>query len=192
MVEREEKTVFESVESKLKTYAKVNFFLVIGIAILAFILIMAGILDGLNSAGALLAIILYAALVYDLLALCWFMYAFAEITESTKKTNEALRLTFAKQITMEQERQQEEKNAIEEKNRKEEEQKKAEEDAQAMERKRRYDAYWEAHAEEKSSLLAKREEATNALKSISGLATEERARLYNLITAIDDELKKER
>lgn len=192
MVEREEKTVFESVESKLKTYAKVNFFLVIGIAILAFILIMAGILDGLNSAGALLAIILYAALVYDLLALCWFMYAFAEITESTKKTNEALRLTFAKQITMEQERQQEEKNAIEEKNRKEEEQKKAEEDAQAMERKRRYDAYWEAHAEEKNSLLAKREEATNALKSISGLATEERARLYNLITAIDDELKKER
>ena len=73
-----------------------------------------------------------------------------------------------------------------------EKQKKAEEDAQAMERKRRYDAYWEAHAEEKSSLLAKREEATNALKSISGLATEERARLYNLITAIDNELKKER
>lgn len=191
MVEREEKMVFESVESKLKTYAKVNFGLVIGTAILAFI-VMISTLDNLNGLGALLVAFLYVVLVYDLLALCWFMYAFAEITESTKKTNEALRLTFARQISTEQEKRREEKKAIEEKNRKEEERKKAEEEARTMESKRRYDAYWETHAEERSSLLAKREEAVKALKSISGLATEERAKLSNLIAAIDEELKKER
>ena len=176
--------MFESVENKLKTYAKVNFGLVIGTAILAFI-VMVSTLNSLNGLGALLVVILYVILVYDLLALCWFMYAFAEITESTKKTNEALRLTFAKQITTEQEKQQEKK-------REEEARKKAEEEARMMESKRRYDAYWETHAEERNSLLAKREEAVKALKSISGLATEERAKLSNLIAAIDEELKKER
>lgn len=191
LVEREGKSVFESVENKLKTYAKVNFGLVIGTAILAFI-VMVSTLNSLNGLGALLVVILYVILVYDLLALCWFMYAFAEITESTKKTNEALRLTFAKQITTEQEKQQEEKKAIEEKKREEEARKKAEEEARMMESKRRYDAYWETHAEERNSLLAKREEAVKALKSISGLATEERAKLSNLIAAIDEELKKER
>lgn len=95
LVEREGTSVFESVENKLKTYAKVNFGLVIGTAILAFI-VMVSTLNSLNGLGALLVVILYVILVYDLLALCWFMYAFAEITESTKKTNEALRLTFCK------------------------------------------------------------------------------------------------
>ena len=187
--------VFESVESKLKTYAKVNFGLVIGTAILAFI-VMISTLDNLNGLGALLVVFLYVVLVYDLLALCWFMYAFAEITESTKKTNEALRLTFARQSFsfsfIRESASRSPKKAIEEKNRKEEERKKAEEEARTMESKRRYDAYWETHAEERSSLLAKREEAVKALKSISGLATEERAKLSNLIAAIDEELKKER
>lgn len=79
LVEREGKSVFESVENKLKTYAKVNFGLVIGTAILAFI-VMVSTLNSLNGLGALLVVILYVILVYDLLALCWFMYAFAEIT----------------------------------------------------------------------------------------------------------------
>ena len=50
--------MFESVENKLKTYAKVNFGLVIGTAILAFI-VMVSTLNSLNGLGALLVVILY-------------------------------------------------------------------------------------------------------------------------------------
>lgn len=63
LVEREGKSVFESVENKLKTYAKVNFGLVIGTAILAFI-VMVSTLNSLNGLGALLVVILYVILVY--------------------------------------------------------------------------------------------------------------------------------
>lgn len=66
LVEREGKSVFESVENKLKTYAKVNFGLVIGTAILAFI-VMVSTLNSLNGLGALLVVILYVILVYDLI-----------------------------------------------------------------------------------------------------------------------------
>ena len=59
-------------------------------------------------------------------------------------------------------------------------------------REKRFDDYWEAHAEEKAALLAKRAEAQNALKSIGSLATEERAKLQNIIAAIDAELTKDR
>ena len=61
LVEREGKSVFESVENKLKTYAKVNFGLVIGTAILAFI-VMVSTLNSLNGLGALLVVILYTEL----------------------------------------------------------------------------------------------------------------------------------
>ena len=59
------------------------------------------IISGINASNGLAALVLlllYAILVYSLIAVCWFMRAFAEITESVKATNKALQLTFERNI----------------------------------------------------------------------------------------------
>ena len=169
--------MFDNVEKKLKTYAMVNFVCVILIALIFFFAFILELLDD-GFLTAVLSLIVYVSVVYCLLASCWFMHAFAEITESVKATNKALQLTFEHNIA----------NA-------EEEHKKAAaavaESAEAARKKRFYD-YWQAHAEEKAALLAKKNEAQNALDSIGELATEERAKLQSIIDAIDKELTKDR
>lgn len=129
---------------------------------------------------------------YCLLASCWFMHAFAEITESVKATNKALQLTFEHNIANAEEEHKKAAAAVAESARKAlAEKKAAEAEAEAARKKRFYD-YWQAHAEEKAALLAKKNEAQNALDSIGELATEERAKLQSIIDAIDKELTKDR
>ena len=120
------------------------------------------------------------------------MHAFAEITESVKATNKALQLTFEHNIANAEEEHKKAAAAAAESARKAlAEKKAAEAEAEAARKKRFYD-YWQAHAEEKAALLAKKNEAQNALDSIGELATEERAKLQSIIDAIDKELTKDR
>ena len=99
--------MFENVEKKLKTYATVNF---VGVIIVALSLLFIGAVEFEDaSGGAVLVLFLaYALIVYCLLASCWFIQAFAEITESvkqiansTKQTNEILQTAFAGNISEE-------------------------------------------------------------------------------------------
>ena len=176
--------MFNNVEEKLKGFAKFNFVAVILFAALGFFALMSG-LKYANERESLLYLMTFAIIIYSLFAACWFMYAFAEITESVKETNKALQLTFERNISVAEEKHKKEAEAAAEAARRASEEKKAA-------RKKRFDDYWEAHAEEKAALLAKRAEAQNALNSIGSLATEERTKLQNIINAIDAELTKDR
>ena len=191
--------MFENVEKKLKTYARVNFIAVIFIAMIG-VLAIFGFAhdDGIGVVATLLILLGFALLIYVLLATCWFMYAFAEITESTKATNEALRLAFAKKLT-EELRQQAEAKAKADAAREAALQKAAQEraareaeEARKAERKRRYDAYWSAHADERNALNAKKEEAQDALTNIGRTVCPERDQLEALVRSIDEELNRER
>ena len=120
------------------------------------------------------------------------MHAFEEITESVKATNKALQLTFEHNIANAEEEHKKAAAAAAESARKALAEKKAvEAEAEAARKKRFYD-YWQAHAEEKAALLAKKEEAQKALDSVGGLAKEERTKLQSIIDAIDKELTKDR
>ena len=183
--------MFDNVEKKLKTYAMVNFVCVILIALIFFFAFILELLDD-GFLTAVLSLIVYVSVVYCLLASCWFMHAFAEITESVKATNKALQLTFEHNIANAEEEYKKAAAAVAESARKAlAEKKAAEAEAEAARKKRFYD-YWQAHAEEKAALLAKKNEAQNALDSIGELATEERAKLQSIIDAIDKELTKDR
>lgn len=172
--------MFDNVEKKLKTYAMVNFVCVILIALIFFFAFILELLDD-GFLTAVLSLIVYVSVVYCLLASCWFMHAFAEITESVKATNKALQLTFEHNIANAEEEHKKAAAAA------------AESATKALaERKKRFYDYWQAHAEEKAALLAKKNEAQNALDSIGELATEERAKLQSIIDAIDKELTKDR
>ena len=183
--------MFNNVEEKLKGFAKFNFVAVIIFAAVGFFALMSG-LKYADGGETLLYVMTFAIVIYSLFAVCWFMYAFAEITESVKETNKALQLTFERNIAEAEERRREEAEARDEEAKAEEEKAKTEAEAAEAARKKRFNDYWEAHAEEKAALLAKRAEAQNALNSISSLATEERTKLQNIINAIDAELTKDR
>ena len=183
--------MFNHVEEKLKTFAVVNFVCVIIITVFFFFAFILEFLDE-GFLIAVLSLITYCAVVYCLLASCWFMHAFAEITESVKETNKALQLTFERNISVAEEKHKKEAEAAAEAARRASAEKNAAEAAEKVARRKRFDDYWEAHAEEKAALLAKRAEAQNALNSISSLATEERTKLQNIINAIDAELTKDR
>lgn len=179
--------MFENVEKKLKTYATVNF---VGVIIVALSLLFTGAVEfGDASGGAVLVLLLaYALIVYCLLASCWFIQAFAEITESVKRTNEILQIAFADNIAeakvkakKDAEKQAEAERILAE-----------EERALEEEKAERHKAYWAEHADERATLLAKKREAEKALKSVGSLAGKERAQLQKLIDIIDEELNKER
>ena len=183
--------MFNNVEEKLKGFAKFNFVAVILFAALGFFALMSG-LKYANERESLLYLMTFAIIIYSLFAACWFMYAFAEITESVKETNKALQLTFERNISVAEEKHKKEAEAAAEAARRASAEKNAAEAAEKVARRKRFDDYWEAHAEEKAALLAKRAEAQNALNSINSLATEERTKLQNIINAIDAELTKDR
>lgn len=208
--------MFENVEKKLKTYATVNF---VGVIIVALSLLFIGAVEFEDaSGGAVLVLFLaYALIVYCLLASCWFIQAFAEITESvkqiansTKQTNEILQTAFAGNISEEKkkahklllaeaeaariaaEKKAEAERIAAEKKAEAERILAEEKRALAEEKARRHKAYWAEHTEERSALLAKRREAEEALKTIGSLAGKERDQLQKLISGIDEELNKER
>lgn len=197
--------MFENVEKKLKTYATVNF---VGVIIVALLLLFTGAVEFRHaSGGAVLVLFLaYALIVYCLLASCWFIQAFAEITESvkqiansTKQTNEILQTAFAGNISEEKKKAHKlllaeaEAARIAAEKKAEAERILAEEKrALAEEKARRHKAYWAEHTEERSALLAKRREAEEALKTVGSLAGKERDQLQKLISGIDEELNKER
>ena len=190
--------MFENVEGKLKTYATVNF---VGVIIVALSLLFTGAVEFRHaSGGAVLVLFLaYALIVYCLLASCWFIQAFAEITESVKRTNEILQIAFADNISeaREKARQEAESKAkaeriIAEKQAEAERILAEEKRALAEEKAKRHKAYWAEHADERAALLAKRREAEEALKSVGSLAGKEREQLQKLIGNIDEELNKER
>ena len=197
--------MFENVEKKLKTYATVNF---VGVIIVALSLLFIGAVEFEDaSGGAVLVLFLaYALIVYCLLASCWFIQAFAEITESvkqiansTKQTNEILQTAFAGNISEEKKKAHKlllaeaEAARIAAEKKAEAERILAEEKrALAEEKARRHKAYWAEHTEERSALLAKRREAEEALKTVGSLAGKEREQLQKLIGSIDEELNKER
>lgn len=208
--------MFENVEKKLKTYATVNF---VGVIIVALLLLFTGEVEFRHaSGGAVLVLFLaYALIVYCLLASCWFIQAFAEITESvkqiansTKQTNEILQTAFAGNISEEKkkahklllaeaeaariaaEKKAEAERIAAEKKAEAERILAEEKRALAEEKARRHKAYWAEHTEERSALLAKRREAEEALKTVGSLAGKERDQLQKLISGIDEELNKER
>lgn len=190
--------MFENVEKKLKTYATVNF---VGVIIVALSLLFTGAVEFRHaSGGAVLVLFLaYALIVYCLLASCWFIQAFAEITESVKHTNEILQIAFAGNIAEAKEKAKKdaeleaEKERIAAEKQAEAERILAEERcALAEEKEQRHKAYWEEHTEEMSALIAKKREAEKALKSVGSLAGKEREQLQKLISSIDEELNKER
>ena len=206
--------MFENVEKKLKTYATANFVCVIVFAIFLF---LAGVssddlgyaLRHMNGLGFLLVFLLlssYALIVYALLASCWFIQAFAEITESvkkitdsTKQTNEILQTAFAENISEEKKKthklllaEAEAARIAAEKKAEAERVLAAKQRAIFEEKQQRYKAYWAEHADERAALLAKRREAEDALKSVGSLAGKEREQLQKLIGSIDEELNKER
>ena len=183
--------MFDNVEKKLKTYAMVKFVCVILIAVIFFFAFILEFLDN-GFLTAVLSLIVYVSVVYCLLAACWFMHAFAEITESVKATNKALQLAFEHNIADAEEEHRKEAEAKAEKAKAEADKVAAEAAAAEAARKKRFDDYWDSHQDEAEALIAKKEEATTALNSISGLATEERAKLQNIIDAIDVELTKDR
>ncbi len=183
--------MFNNVEEKLKGYAKFNFVAVIIFAAVGFFVLMSG-LKYANERETLLYVMTFAIIIYSLLAVCWFMYAFAEITESVKETNKALQLTFERNIADAEEKHRKDAEAKAEKAKAEADKAAAEAAAAEAARKKRFDDYWDSHQDEAKALIAKKEEATTALNSISGLATEERAKLQNIIDAIDEELTKDR
>lgn len=183
--------MFDNVEEKLKGYATFNFIAVIIFAVVGLFLLFSE-MHYANGLVVLVMLLLYAILIYSLIAVCWFMRAFAEITESVKATNKALQLTFERNIADAEEKHRKDAEAKAEKAKAEADKAAAEAAAAEAARKKRFDDYWDSHQDEAKALIAKKEEATTALNSISGLATEERAKLQNIIDAIDEELTKDR
>ena len=177
--------MFEKVENKLKVFAGVNFACSIIIAIFMLFVVLFEISDGADGLGVLLLVLGCGLAVYALLGTCWFIYAFAEILECTKKTSETLALAFAQNVADEQKKAEEARIA--------QERQRQQELALAAEKQReRNKQYWNEHKEEKEALCAKKKEAEEKLGKISTLAPEERKAIQNLIQAIDEELTKNR
>ncbi len=85
--------MFNHVEEKLKTFAVVNFVCVIIIAVFFFFAFILEFLDE-GFLIAVLSLITYCAVVYCLLASCWFMHAFAEILEGVGRVSAPLDKVF--------------------------------------------------------------------------------------------------
>jgi len=124
--------------------------------------------------------------------------AFADITESTRESAQALAqlntnlqkiylddIKAADRAEAEKERMERERAEWE---KKEKERIEAEKKQEAVRRK---EVYWKVHAKEKEALLAKREQAQRAL-NVGDLGAKEMQELKALILLIDNEFKRDR
>ena len=210
--------MFDGVGGKLKGFAVLNAVCTAIVALLGLIEIFM-LVDPLELSGweIFLTIVALALLVVGLLGGCWAIYAFGEVTERTtkidrnladanetlKETKELLRKAFVDPVAETERKEQAEAEAKaaaeaervraqEERARREAEAARAKAEAERAEKQRRYDEYWAAHAEERTALEAKRQEAKTALASLGKGARSEREKLNKLIDSIDLELKRER
>lgn len=187
--------MFDNVESKLKTVAKVNF--VAGI-IMAAICLFAAITNELLRTAF---VVLTAVMIVSGLVGSWLIYGFAEMIESSK---EICKLACATDFgTVKESEKLKLKHEKEARQREREAQKRKEEMRQRelevqwrMEQERakkeRINAYWSAHPDEKEKLLAKKAEAERVLNSAKNLDAKTRDKIKTLINSIDYELNKDR
>ena len=187
--------MFNDVESKLKTVAKVNF--VAGI-IMAVICLFAYITNELlqTAFAVLTAVMIVSGIIGS-----WLLYGFAEMIESSK---EICKLANATDFgTVKESEKLKLKNEKEARQREREAQKRKEEMRQRereaqwrMQQEQakndRINAYWSAHQDEKEKLLAKKAEAERVLNSAKNLDAKTRDKIKTLINSIDYELNKDR
>lgn len=181
--------MFENVEKKLKTLAKVNLYCGFILAGLSFIWVFVTAGDEATGWELLLAVVLAVVWVLIGFITSWPIYAFAEIVEGIKETNKTLKYVFQDDIRKYQgiERDQEQRKRSAERQREQEQQ---EANRLAEERKeKRIASYWALHSEEKKALLDKKAKAQALLKRVTG---KERDSLRELIRSINDELTKDR
>ena len=210
--------MFDRVGGKLKGFAVLNAVCTAIVALLGLIEIFM-LADDLYLSGweIVLMVVGLALLVVGLLGGCWAIYAFGEVTEratgidrkladtnkTLKETKELLRKAFMDPVA-ETERKEKAQAEAEEVAKAEQARIQAERAAEQAriraeldqkaraEKQRRYDEYWAAHAEERTALETKRQEAKAALASLGKGARSEREKLNKLIDSIDLELKRER
>ena len=210
--------MFDEVGGKLKGFAIFNVVCTVIVTVLGLIEIFM-LADDLYLSGwvIVLMVVCLALLVVAMLGGCWAIYAFGEVTEratgidrklvdankTLKETKELLRKAFVDPVA-ETERKERAQAEAEEAAKAEQARIQAERAAEQAriraeldqktraEKQRRYDEYWTAHAEERTALEAKRQEAEAALKALGKGAHSEREKLNELIASIDMELGKER
>ena len=210
--------MFDGVGGKLKGFAVLNAVCTAIVALLGLIeIFMLADIMSLSGWEIVLSVVVLALLVVAMLGGCWAIYAFGEVTERTtgidrkladanetlKETKELLRKAFVDPVAETERKEQAEAEAKaaaeaervraqEEQARREAEAARAKAEAERAEKQRRYDEYWAVHAEERTALEAKRQEAEAALKALGKGAHSEREKLNELIASIDMELGKER
>lgn len=188
--------MFENVEKKLKTLAKINLYCGFILAVVSFIGLL--IIGGEEATGWDILYAVFIALVWVLVGFItsWPIYAFAEIVEGIKETNKTLKYIFQDDIrkyqSIEHEQEFQRRKAEYERaeaiRQKEQERQEAERLAKEQ-KEERIAAYWTEHAEEKKALLDKKSKAEALLEQVSG---QERDTLQELIRSIDYELTKDR
>ena len=210
--------MFDEVGGKLKGFAIFNAVCTVIVAVLGLVEIFI-LVDTFEPSGwvIFLMIVALTLAVVAMLGGCWAIYAFGEVTERTtgidrkladanetlKETKELLRKAFVDPVA-ETERKEKAQAEAEEAAKAEQARIQAERAAEQAriraeldqkaraEKQRRYDEYWAAHAEERTALEAKRQEAEAALASLGKGARSEREKLNKLIDSIDLELKRAR
>lgn len=176
--------MFDNVESKLKTVAKVNF--VSGI-IMAFICLIAAISNELLRTAF---IVLTAVMIVFGLIGSWLIYGFAEIVESSKEIRKLASATdFGTVKESEKLKQEREREAMQ---RELEAQRRREQQEQERVKKARIDAYWSAHQNDKEKLMAKRAEAERIYNNAKNLDAKTMDKIKALIDSIDYELNRDR
>ena len=174
--------MFDNVESKLKTVAKVNF--VAGI-IMAFICLIAALSNELLRTAF---IVLTAVMIVFGLIGSWLIYGFAEIVESSKEIRKLASATdFGTVKESEKLKQEREREAMQ---RELEAQRRREQ--QERVKKARIDAYWSAHQNDKEKLMAKRAEAERIYNNAKNLDAKTMDKIKALIDSIDYELNRDR
>lgn len=108
------------------------------------------------------------------------------------KVNDTLTAGLSKNIKELVEDREAEETAKKEAERQAEEERKAREQQIAMEKEERFNLYWKEHADERTALINKKNEAAQKLNEIGGLAIAEKRALQDLVNSIEDELTKER
>lgn len=176
--------MFDNVESKLKTVAKVNF--VSGI-IMAFICLIAAISNELLRTAF---IVLTAVMIVSGLIGSWLIYGFAEIIECVKEIRKLASATdFG---TVQESDKLKLKHEKEVRQRELEAQRRREQQEQERVKKSRIDAYWSAHLDEKEKLLAKKAEAERIYNNAKNLDAKTMDKIKALIDSIDYELNRDR
>lgn len=184
--------MFENVEKKLKTLAKVNLycgFIMAGIFVIWVFWDSENVAIGWKLLFAVLFAVLWVLIGF---ITSWPIYAFAEMVEGIKETNKTLRYIFQDDIRKFQgiERDQERERQWAERQRQQEREEAARLARQAKKQKEdKIAAYWAEHSEEKKALLDKKAKAEALLKQVSG---KERDTIQELIKSIDDELTRDR